>query len=120
MSLETLLSLPAPPLFQSPWEALQVFDWVRVLKDCPQDPIHHAEGDVWIHTQMVMETLSAMPAFRALPLVDQQAAWLGCLLHDVAKPQTTREEEGRILRRWVHENYLIENHMDEWLAAHLP
>lgn len=96
MSLETLLSLPAPPLFQTSWPALQSFDWVRALRECPQDPIHHAEGDVWIHTQMVLDVLASMPAFRTLPLFDQQALWLGCLLHDVAKPQTTREEEGRI------------------------
>lgn len=95
MLLETLLSLPAPPFFQIPWENLQVFDWVRVLRTCPQDPIHHAEGDVWIHTRMVLEVLASMPAFVALPPEDRQAVWLACLMHDIAKPQTTKEENGR-------------------------
>jgi predicted kinase len=43
---------------------------------------------------MVLDTLVSMPAWRALPEGDRAAAWLACLLHDVAKPFTTKEEEG--------------------------
>ena len=69
---------------------------MRKLEDCPQDPVHHAEGDVWIHTRMVLETLLAMPAFRALPPADRDAVYVACLMHDVAKPATTRVEDGRV------------------------
>ncbi|NOU30314.1 MAG: hypothetical protein HOO96_20620, partial [Polyangiaceae bacterium] len=55
------LAAPAPGA-PVPWDALQVFPWVRALEACPQDAIHHAEGNVWIHTRMVLETLVAMPA----------------------------------------------------------
>jgi predicted kinase len=91
------LGIPSPPAYRVPWDALQAFAWVRALEACPQDPIHHAEGNVWIHTRMVLETLCAMPSWRALPESEQRAVYLACLLHDVAKPATTRtEENGRI------------------------
>ncbi len=73
---------------------MQVFDWVRALEACPQDPIHHAEGNVWIHTRMVLETLLAMPSWQRLPEADRAAVYVACLMHDIAKPATTREEEG--------------------------
>lgn len=94
MSLDLLTVAPAAPDYQVPWGELQVFDWVRALEPCPQDPIHHAEGNVWIHTRMVLETLVELPAYRALSEQDRAAVYLACLLHDVAKPMTTRVEEG--------------------------
>jgi glycosyltransferase involved in cell wall biosynthesis len=47
------------------------------------------------------------------------SAWVQALrerIHDA----DGREREGDNLRRWVHQGYLLENHMDQWLAAHLP
>jgi predicted kinase len=96
MSLALLVEPPTPPAYRVPWDELQAFPWVRALEACPQDPIHHAEGNVWIHTRMVLETLVSLPAFRALPAEDRAAVWLACLMHDVAKPMTTKEEDGRI------------------------
>jgi putative nucleotidyltransferase with HDIG domain len=78
------------------WEELQAFPWVRALATCPQDPLHHAEGDVAIHTRMVLEALLALPAYHALAEADRRAVYLACLLHDVAKPATTRLEAGRL------------------------
>ena len=31
-----------------------------------------------------------------------------------------REREGSALRQWVHQGYLLENHLTDWLDAHLP
>ncbi len=76
------------------WASLQAFDWVRALGACPQDPIHHAEGNVWIHTRMVREVLRTMPEWQALPPEDQQIVDIACLMHDIAKPYTTEIEEG--------------------------
>jgi predicted kinase len=76
------------------WDELQAFDWVRALAACPQDPIHHAEGDVWIHTRMVLETLLSMPGYQALGEEDRRLVHIACLMHDIAKPMTTRIEEG--------------------------
>ena len=86
------LLLPDPDRVR--WDDLQAFDWVRALAACPQDPIHHAEGDVWIHTRMVLETLLAMPGYKALGELDRRAVHIACLMHDIAKPATTRTEEG--------------------------
>jgi putative nucleotidyltransferase with HDIG domain len=73
------------------WDDLdRAFDWIRRLRDVPQDPRHHGEGDVWIHTRMVLEALVSGGAFRALASDDdRRVAWLAALLHDVAKPDCT-------------------------------
>jgi putative nucleotidyltransferase with HDIG domain len=78
-------------------------DWeefLEPLKDCPQDPIHHAEGDVAIHTRMVIEWLEASEKYRALDETSREIVFWACLLHDVAKPECTRTEpDGRISAR---------------------
>jgi len=73
------------------------FAFVRAMKGTPQDPVHHAEGDVWIHTRMVADALVALPAFRALSADERGVAWTAAILHDVGKPHTTRtDESGKI------------------------
>lgn len=79
------------------WEALQGFSWIQKMKETPQDPIHHAEGDVHIHTKMVLDALCQDEAWQKSPAYEKQALWLAALLHDVAKPYTTVfKEKGRI------------------------
>ena len=46
-----------------------------------QPPQFHPEGDVWIHTMLLLEKLSAAASFTL--------AW-GALLHDIGKPATFR------------------------------
>jgi predicted kinase len=90
-----------PPDLAVPWEDLdRAFDWVSRMRGCPQDPEHHAEGDVWTHTRMVCEAMTADPSWRALSPDDRRTTWLGALLHDVAKPDCTRTEiDGKIHAR---------------------
>jgi poly(A) polymerase len=52
---------------------------VARMKGVEQPPEYHPEGDVWIHTRMLLENLPA----GASPTL----AW-GALLHDVGKPPT--------------------------------
>lgn len=75
------------------------FEWVRALRGVPQDPVHHAEGDVWIHTRMVLEALVSSASYAALDATGRSVAYWAALLHDVAKPECTREEGGRITAR---------------------
>src|SRR5207237_10107737 len=76
------------------------YPFVRALASCPQDPIHHAEGDVWVHTRMVCEELIALPAWRALPEAERRLVFAAAVLHDVAKPECTRTgDDGRISAR---------------------
>ncbi len=91
---------PQPPDWKIDWSALDLFPWIRDLKGCPQNPIRHAEGDVWTHVHMVCEAMAALPAWRELPEADRQILFTAGLLHDVAKPVCTRvEPDGAISSR---------------------
>ena len=70
----------------------EVLPELSALRGTEQDPIFHAEGDVWIHTQLVLEALLAAPGWSALPLAERQQLCLAALLHDIAKPHCTRRE----------------------------
>lgn len=71
--------------------------WFRALEGVPQDPIHHAEGDVATHTRMALEALATIEEFRALPVQRQDRLRMAVALHDVAKPFCTQHtEDGRI------------------------
>jgi len=92
---------PEEPDFVVDWDALDAaYDWIRNLRGCPQDPIHHAEGDVWIHTRMVCQELAALPAWRKLEPLARRVVFAAALLHDSGKPDCTRHEpDGRITSR---------------------
>src|SRR5689334_14625112 len=91
---------PAPPDFKLDWQSLNdEFAWVRALSECPQDALWHAEGDVGIHTRLVCEALLENQNWRVLPEIERAIVFSGVLLHDVAKPVCTREEDGRITSR---------------------
>lgn len=61
---------------------------ILVLQGCEQPPQFHPEGDVFVHTRIM---LGLLPAQVSLSLV-----W-SVLLHDIAKPATfTRDPDGRI------------------------
>ncbi len=89
------MKTPTAPDFAIDWTALD-FPWLERMKGVPQDPIHHAEGDVWIHTRLVCEAMAGSPAFRAASEEARAIAFAGALLHDVSKPDTTRETDGRV------------------------
>ncbi|HZS43588.1 MAG TPA: AAA family ATPase [Blastocatellia bacterium] len=91
---------PSSPEWTLDWESINnEYPWVRAMADCPQDPIHHAEGDVRIHTRMVCESLAEMSAWQMLTEADRSVVFAAALLHDVAKPVCTRHEDGRITSR---------------------
>jgi len=91
---------PAPPVYRVEWErAERAFPSLREMDGCPQDALHHAEGDVLVHTRMVVESLTEMPAWRALPREEREIVFTAALLHDVGKPACTRVEDGRITSR---------------------
>lgn len=56
------------------------------------------------------------PACRVANHADQWTEALRARIHDA----DARDGEGRALRQWVRENYLLADHLEEWLNAHLP
>lgn len=91
---------PQPPDWKIDWATLDSFPWISDLRGCPQNPIRHAEGDVWTHVHMVCEAMAALPAFRELPEHERQILFSAALLHDVAKPVCTRvEADGSVSSR---------------------
>src|SRR5438270_5101291 len=65
----------------------QILPEVESMKGVRQPPQFHPEGDVWVHTLMLLEQLPAK--------VSGTLA-LGALLHDVGKPPTFRVAPDRI------------------------
>ena len=65
----------------------EVLPEVEKMKGVEQPPQYHPEGDVWVHTLLL---LSMLPAG-----VSRTLAW-GALLHDVGKPPTFRVAPDRI------------------------
>ncbi|MEM9049741.1 MAG: AAA family ATPase [Pseudomonadota bacterium] len=88
---------PAPPGWTLDWPAIQAL-WLEIaaLDACPQDPIHHGEGNVGTHTRMVLAALSADPDWRGLPAEARGILFWAAVLHDIGKPATTVIEAGRI------------------------
>ncbi|WP_332368035.1 hypothetical protein [Spirosoma telluris] len=72
------------------WSALtNHFPEIQDMAGVVQDPCHHAEGDVAIHTQMVLASLTEQPDYKSLPVSEQEIVWTATLLHDVEKRSTT-------------------------------
>jgi tRNA nucleotidyltransferase (CCA-adding enzyme) len=72
----------------------RVLPEMRPLVGCEQEPEWHPEGDVWIHTLMVIDE-----ARRANTDLDRPrliTVMLGAVCHDLGKPATTAFIDGRI------------------------
>jgi tRNA nucleotidyltransferase (CCA-adding enzyme) len=70
---------------------------IHALIDCPQEKAWHPEGDVYVHSGMVLD--EARKLVDDLPYPKQIAIMLGALCHDFGKPLTTKFEGGRIRSR---------------------
>jgi len=66
---------------------VEVLPEISALKGVEQPPQYHPEGDVWIHTMMLLEGLEKG--------CSKSLAW-GVLLHDIGKPPTFRVAPDRI------------------------
>ena len=67
----------------------QILPELESLKGVKQSPLHHPEGDVWVHTLKSLDTLTRQNPSRSVTLV-----W-GTLLHDIGKPIAAKRSEGK-------------------------
>jgi tRNA nucleotidyltransferase (CCA-adding enzyme) len=71
-----------------------LFPELKALVGCEQEPEWHPEGDVWVHTLMVID--EARQRIDDLDRADQITVMLGAVCHDFGKPATTAVIDGRI------------------------
>ena len=110
-------------------DQLRFFPELDALRGVPQDPEWHPEGDVWVHTLMVLDAAASLrsggtapgaqepdrsthapaaapPAAEGTSLPgggrEDLALMLGALCHDLGKPATTQRVDGRI-RSYRHD-----------------
>jgi tRNA nucleotidyltransferase (CCA-adding enzyme) len=72
----------------------RVLPEMRELVGCPQEPEWHPEGDVWVHTLMVID--QARQRNGDLDHARRATIMLGAMCHDLGKPSTTAFIDGRI------------------------
>lgn len=75
----------------------QIFPEIRALIDVPQDREWHPEGDVFVHTMLVVDR--ARELIEELPYAKQVTVMLAALAHDFGKPATTEFVDGRLRSR---------------------
>lgn len=81
-------------------EFLRAVQWteywpeLHALIGCRQEPQWHPEGDVWTHT---LHCLDYFAAHRKSEERQDLEVGLAVLLHDVGKPETTTDKNGRIV-----------------------
>jgi len=76
-----------------------IFPELYALQGVKQDPLFHSEGDVWVHTMMVLDEAAKLRsgAVRPFPYM------LSALFHDLGKPATTSTGEDGRIHSYMHE-----------------
>ncbi|HKZ80615.1 MAG TPA: HD domain-containing protein [Pyrinomonadaceae bacterium] len=71
----------------------QLFPEIKALMNVPQDPVWHPEGDVYVHTLLVVD--NARELIDDLLYPRKVTVMLAALCHDFGKPPTTAFVDGR-------------------------
>lgn len=92
-----LLTDDAPSVYMNTISEKEIFheypfSMLSCLKEIPQSPKHHPEGNVWNHTMMVIDEATRKKKESKNPT----AFMLAALLHDIGKAETTDSSKGRI------------------------
>jgi tRNA nucleotidyltransferase (CCA-adding enzyme) len=78
----------------------RLFPEMQALVGCEQEPDWHPEGDVWVHTLLVLDR--SVEECRDLDRARRLTMMLGAVCHDFGKPATTEFFDGRV-RSYNHE-----------------
>jgi len=88
-------------------EILEATGWMRhfpglaALKDCPQEPEWHPEGDVLTHTRLCVDALVRIPEWHGSTRQVKAMLMLAVLTHDFGKATTTQYAERHGRKRWI-------------------
>ena len=80
-------------LVQTHW--LVHFPELDALRNVPQDPEWHPEGDVFVHTQHVVNAAAVVANREQLGEHDRLVLMFAALAHDFGKPEVTAKQDGR-------------------------
>jgi|UniRef100_UPI004049F5AE tRNA nucleotidyltransferase (CCA-adding enzyme) len=86
-------------LAETDW--LKHFPEIAALRDTPQDPEWHPEGDVFKHTQHCLDALVKLPEWAEATPDRRRRLMLAVLAHDFGKPATTLKAERKGRERWI-------------------
>lgn len=81
------IAIKDSPLFRK-----QPFSLLLRLEKVKQEPKHHAEGNVWNHTMLVIDKAAKAKDKSS----DSRAFMWGALLHDIGKHDATKVRKGKI------------------------
>lgn len=111
--------VPAPGKSPSYADCLAAFPELEFAKTTPQNPVYHAEGDVWTHTMMVVDSLLALPDYQTASRETQEIVFLAALLHDISKHSTTVVDEvtGQISQPGHSRRGAIDSRVPLWDAG---
>ena len=80
---------------------LQHFPEIAAMRDTPQEPEWHPEGDVFTHTQHCVDALATLDEWKASEPPRRRILMFAVLAHDFGKPGTTQRTEKRGKMRWT-------------------
>jgi tRNA nucleotidyltransferase (CCA-adding enzyme) len=80
---------------------LRHFPEIAAMRDTPQEPEWHPEGDVFTHTQHCVDALATFEEWKASDPRRREILMFAVLAHDFGKPPTTQRQEKRGAMRWT-------------------
>ena len=88
-------------ILEESWEEGGLHSFIELLNlpGVPQDPQWHPEGDVWVHTLLVVDAMKDICDREGIAGTDRTILMLAALCHDLGKPATTETIDGRVRAR---------------------
>lgn len=77
-------------------QSIDLFLPLKALIDCPQEEEWHPEGDVWVHTLMVIDEASRLLDESSFLEEEKLIIMAAALCHDLGKPLVTSMIDGRM------------------------
>lgn len=81
---------------------LELYPELKALIGCPQHAVWHPEGDVWVHTGLVVDAMAELCRTRNVNADNHVVLMLAALCHDLGKPKTTIVAEGQDIQAPRH------------------